>query len=88
MSSNDTQALTLLSAGLFSLDRMERNMNTLARSGIPIHPAVRYITGLRRRHLTLLRKVMVGATNPMAPSQIKKSLPTMVYPDPPLTVWK
>ena len=72
MSSNDTHALHLLSAGLFSLGQMERNLNTLERSGIPVHPAVKYITSLRRHHLQQLRKVMQGATNPMAPSQIRK----------------
>jgi hypothetical protein len=85
--SNDTQALTLLSAGLFSLDRMDKNIQTLARTGVFLPAGVLHILSLRRRHLQLLRKVMQGATNPMAPSQIKKAS-TMVYPDPPLTVWK
>jgi hypothetical protein len=72
MSSNDTHALHLLSAGLFALDRMDRNISTLARSGVFLPAGVLRILNLRRRHLQLLRKVMQGATNPMAPSQIRK----------------
>ncbi len=70
--SQDTQAITLLSAGLFSLDRMNRNIQVLARTGVFLHPGVLKVLSLRRRHLQLLRQALQGPTNPMPPSQIRK----------------
>ena len=83
--SNDSQALHLLSTGLLSLAQIDHNISVLAKSGIILPEGVRQLQLLRRRQL--LRRVMQATAVPTPPSQIKKAS-TVVYPDPPITVWK
>jgi hypothetical protein len=70
--SNNPKSLHLLMPALLQLDQMHRNISTLARCGIFLPEGVLSVLERRRRHLHLLRQVMVGPTNPMAPSQIKR----------------